>query len=102
MASKRKNLPAAAGGCATPQGLASINPTTSDARRQLISARTKAAMARPEVRRRISERTKLGMAARATWGPELAALRCAWAGARPAARKRFLDEILEALYDDAR
>lgn len=88
---------------ATPsQGSLSTHPKMSDARRQLISLRTKAAMASPEVRKKISERTKLGMAARATWEPELSALRSAWTDARPSVRKRFLDEIFEALCGDAR
>lgn len=71
-------------------------------RRQLISERTKAAMAASEVRMRISDRTKIGMAAKAAWAPELAALRDAWTSAGSAARRRFLDEIFEALCGDAR
>lgn len=67
---------------------------------RLISARTKAAMASPEVRKRISERTKLGMAARAQWAPELHALEKAWREAGPTARRRFLDGIFEALCCD--
>jgi len=69
-------------------------------RRQLISARTKAAMASPEVRKRISERTKLGMAARSQWAPEFHALEKAWRDAGPRARRRFLEEIFEALCGD--
>jgi hypothetical protein len=64
--------------------------------RTLISTRTREAMASPEVRRRISEATKRGMAARAAWAPELAALRAAWRSAGPDARQRFLDELLIA------
>ncbi|PPC98687.1 MAG: hypothetical protein CTY36_10645 [Methylocystis sp.] len=62
--------------------------------RALISMRTREAMAPSEVRQRISEATKRGMAARAAWGPELQALRAAWRSAGPDARRRFLDELL--------
>ena len=69
----------------------------SDMRRQLISARTKAAMAAPEVRKRISERTKLGMAAKARWAPEFRELDKAWRAAGPIARHKFLDRLIGGL-----
>lgn len=65
--------------------------------RAIISTRTREAMAPLEVRRRISEATKRGIAARAEWAPELIALRSAWRGASPEARERFLDELLQPL-----
>lgn len=68
----------------------------------LISTRTREAMASPEVRRRISEATKRGMAARAAWAPELRGLRAAWLSAGPAARRRFLDGILVNLIGEER
>lgn len=69
-------------------------------RRQLISKRTRAAMAAPEVRKKISDGTKLGMAARKEWAPELHAIKTAWRDAGPIARRRFLDEIFAALCGD--
>ncbi|ULO25118.1 hypothetical protein [Methylocystis sp. SB2] len=66
--------------------------------RQLISIATRERMAAPEVRRKISEATKRGIAARAEWAPELVALRAAWLSAGPDARRRFLDELLEPLH----
>jgi hypothetical protein len=70
-------------------------------RRQIISARTKAAMASPEVRKRISEGTKLGMAARSQWAPEFHALEKAWRDAGPVARQRFLERLLGFLAERA-
>ncbi|RNJ50290.1 hypothetical protein D1O30_12465 [Methylocystis hirsuta] len=72
----------------------------SDERRQLISKRTRAAMATPEVRKKVSDRTKVGIAARKEWSCELAALRVVWRAACPEARRRFIDEIFEALCGD--
>jgi hypothetical protein len=60
-----------------------------------IAETTRAAMASPAVRRKISEGTKLGMKAiRTAVLPELASLREAWRDARPSARRAFLNEVL--------
>ena len=67
--------------------------------RQAISEKVRATMSDPEVRKRISERTKDGMMAAAGMMPELSALRCAWRGARPAVRKRFLSELMADLVE---
>lgn len=56
-------------------------------------------MADPEVRKRISDRTKEGMLAAAGMLPELAALRSAWRAARPAVRKRFLSELMAEMVE---
>jgi hypothetical protein len=74
--------------------MASTRAAMTPEQRQRISIATREAMSAPEVRRRISEATKRGMAARAAWAPELRALRAAWRSAGPAARRRFLDELL--------
>lgn len=64
-----------------------------DARRRIGEA-TRAAMASPAVRQKISERTKLGMKAML---PEITKLREAWCSARPSARRAFLNEVLAPL-----
>lgn len=74
--------------------MASARAAMTPEQRQRISTRTRDAMSAPEVRRRISEATKRGMAARAAWAPELRALRAAWLSTGPAARRRFLDELI--------
>jgi len=58
-------------------------------------------LAAPEMRRKISERTREGIAQRAKWSGELAALHIVWRAACPEARRRFLDEILEPLGTDS-
>lgn len=63
-------------------------------KRARFSAETKARMKDPAVRARISERTKSGMLAASGQLAELRLLRDAWQCARPAARTRFLNEIL--------
>jgi hypothetical protein len=68
--------------------------THDEATRALISERTQQAMAAPEVRQRISERTKAGMAAASGSAAERAALRLAWRTARPSVRRAFLEELL--------
>jgi hypothetical protein len=62
--------------------------------RARISAETKARMADPAVRARISERTKAGMQAASGQLAELEPLRASWLQARPETRTRFLNEIL--------
>jgi hypothetical protein len=62
--------------------------------RARIAEGTRAAMASPEVRRRISERTREGMlAASELQHSELHGLRTAWRAARPVARQRWLAEL---------
>jgi len=51
-------------------------------------------MADPAVRKKISERTKAGMARASTLAPQKRALAVAWQAACPEIRKSFLDEIL--------
>jgi hypothetical protein len=65
--------------------------------RALISERTRQAMAAPEVRQRVSERTKAGMARASGMAAERAALALAWRTARPAVRRLFLQELLAPL-----
>lgn len=63
--------------------------------RAKISEATRAAMADPAVRKRISDRTKAGMrAAEAAAVKELKGLQRAWRAAGPAARRRFLADLL--------
>jgi hypothetical protein len=64
--------------------------------RARIAAGTKAAMANPEVRARISERTKLGILAASPQRRELVALSTAWSEARPGVRSRFIKEVFKA------
>jgi len=47
-------------------------------------------------------RTREGIAERARWSGELAALRIVWRAACQQARRHFIDEIFEALCDHAR
>jgi hypothetical protein len=65
--------------------------------RALISERTREAMAAPEVRQRISGRTKAGMAAASGSAAERAALRLAWRTARPSVRRAFLEQLFGPL-----
>jgi hypothetical protein len=65
--------------------------------RALISERTRQAMAAPEVRQRVSERTKAGMARASRMAAERAALGLAWRTARPAVRRSFLEELFAPL-----
>jgi hypothetical protein len=65
--------------------------------RQRIADATRAAMASPAVRRKISERTKVGMGVLL---PEIARLRDAWRGARPGARRAFICEVLAPMFND--
>ncbi|WP_024575933.1 MULTISPECIES: hypothetical protein [unclassified Afipia] len=71
-------------------------PDMTPEQRARISEMTKARMANPEVRERISRRTKEAKAAAAAELPEWLMLRMAWTNARPGVRKRFLDEIVWA------
>lgn len=64
------------------------------AERQKVSEATKARMADPAVR----ERIRAGMRAGTGEADELRMLRLAWRAARPAARKRFIDELLQPAY----
>lgn len=70
-----------------------------DESRRALSQKVRASMADPEVRKRISDRTKEGMLAAAGMLPELAALRSAWRAARPAVRKRFLSELMAEMVE---
>ena len=75
------------------------NRHSADARRR-ISAATRAAMAAPAVRQKISEGTKRGMAANAMEAlPELAGLRVAWSAARSSVRRAFIGEVLAPLFN---
>jgi hypothetical protein len=65
--------------------------------RALISERTRQAMAAPEVRQRVSERTEAGMARASGMAAERAALALACLTARSAARRLFLEELLAPL-----
>jgi hypothetical protein len=63
--------------------------------RARIAEATKAAMADPAVREKVSRRTIEGLRnAASQLEPEWQQLRQAWGIARPAVRKRFLDEVL--------
>jgi hypothetical protein len=65
--------------------------------RAQISADTKARMADPAVRQRIRD----GMAAAAGDLVSLTVLRSAWQGAPPSVRRRFIEELLAPLFEDA-
>jgi hypothetical protein len=68
-------------------------------RRRSIAVATRAAMADPAMRQKISEATKRGMAERVKETlPELAGLRAAWRGARPSVRRAFIGEVLAPLF----
>lgn len=85
-----------------PNGNSSKPARSLDAQaRELISRRTREAMADPDVRKRISEATKSAMRERAKWFPELCALQSAWRAAGPEARRRFLEEIIGGVCDGA-
>ena len=71
----------------------------SPAAREALSQKVRTSMSDPEVRKRISERTKDGMMAAAGMLPELSALRRAWRDARPTVRKRFLSELMADLVE---
>jgi hypothetical protein len=60
-----------------------------------IAEATRAAMAAPEVRQRISDRTKRGMK---SLQPELERLRAVWLRARPSVRRMFVNHILAPLF----
>jgi O-methyltransferase involved in polyketide biosynthesis len=66
--------------------------------RAAMSAKMRVVMNDPAVRRRVSDGTKAGMRAAAEELPELTMLRTAWARSRPSVRKRFIDELLSAVY----
>jgi hypothetical protein len=69
--------------------------------RERISVATRAAMADPALREKISQRTTEGIrrAAREL-EPELTQLNIAWSSARPAVRKRFLHEKILSVVAD--
>ncbi len=75
--------------------------TMTPERRAEISAATKARMADPAIRAKISRRTKDGLLAAQNGLFEIRDLRTAWKRARPEIRKRFLSETLDALWLDA-
>ena len=67
--------------------------------RAAMSAKMRVVMNDPAVRRRISNGTKASMRAAAEEElPELTLLRTAWGRSRPSVRKRFIDELLSAVY----
>lgn len=70
---------------------------TDPALRARISANTKARMADPAVRQRIRD----GMAAAAGDLVSLTVLRSAWLGAPSNVRRRFIEELLVPLFEDA-
>jgi hypothetical protein len=79
----------------TPESRAKIAASNSarwddPAKRAAVSAATKARMADPEVRQRIKDGMRKGLVEL----DELKALRAAWAATRPAARARFIIELL--------
>ena len=65
-----------------------------DARRRIADA-TRAAMTAPEVRQKISDRTKHGMM---LLQPELERVRAAWLQARPSVRRMFLNQVMAPLF----
>lgn len=67
---------------------------SADARRRIAEA-TRAAMVAPEVRQRISERTKEGMRRSV---PEVDRLIAAWRAAGPSARRAFLNQVLSPVF----
>jgi hypothetical protein len=80
-----------------------LKANSSPERRELISRRTREAMAEPEIRDRVREGTRRGVAAaEAIVSDEVAALRCAWRAAGAKARMRFLAGLVESSNGDAR
>jgi hypothetical protein len=65
--------------------------------RRRIAGATRAAMAAPAIRQRVSEGIKGGMGTL----PELMRLRDAWRLARPSVRRTFVAEVLEPLFEPA-